>query len=225
MNLLAQATLRSKKIGVLIRGARQASRKTLPECARAVGTTAGIVLSWEEGRRAPSLPELELLAYFLGYPLTDFWSNTLSTGGPAARAGLDANAFLAIRERFIGALLRQDREKAGYSLQKMSELSGISTGRLRSFELGESPIPLPVLEGLMNLLGGSLDTLFDQKGPVGLWMAQQDAVAGFLELPQEIREFVAKQVNRPYLELALKLSGMSSAKLRAVAENILDITY
>ncbi|MFN8403937.1 MAG: hypothetical protein U0V48_10335 [Anaerolineales bacterium] len=32
------------------------------------------------------------------------------------------------------------------------------------------------------------------------------------------------RVNRPYLELAMKLSAMSRDKLRSVAEDILDIT-
>jgi hypothetical protein len=44
-------------------------------------------------------------------------------------------------------------------------------------------------------------------------------------LPLEVRQFVATPVNRPYLELAMKLSSMSRDKLRAVAENLLDITY
>jgi hypothetical protein len=35
----------------------------------------------------------------------------------------------------------------------------------------------------------------------------------------------AAPVNRPYLELAMKLSSMSRDKLRAVAEDLLDITY
>jgi len=46
-----------------------------------------------------------------------------------------------------------------------------------------------------------------------------------LELPLELRQFVAKPVNRPYLELAMKLSNMSRDKLRSVAEDLLDITF
>jgi hypothetical protein len=44
-------------------------------------------------------------------------------------------------------------------------------------------------------------------------------------MPMELREFVSLPVNRPYLELAMKLSGMSRDKLRSVAENLLDITF
>jgi hypothetical protein len=56
-------------------------------------------------------------------------------------------------------------------------------------------------------------------------MLSEEAVQHFLEMPAELREFVALPVNRPYLELAMKLSNMSRDKLRSVAENLLDITY
>jgi hypothetical protein len=39
-----------------------------------------------------------------------------------------------------------------------------------------------------------------------------------------MQEFACKPVNRPYLELAMKLSNMSTEKLRSVAEDLLDIT-
>jgi hypothetical protein len=45
-----------------------------------------------------------------------------------------------------------------------------------------------------------------------------------LDLPPELQAFVSQAVNRPYLELAVKLSSMSSEKLRSVAEGLLDIT-
>jgi hypothetical protein len=55
-------------------------------------------------------------------------------------------------------------------------------------------------------------------------MLSEEAVQQFLEMPTELREFVALPVNRPYLELAMKLSTMSRDKLRSVAEDLLDIT-
>jgi hypothetical protein len=84
---------------------------------------------------------------------------------------------------------------------------------------------MPDLEVLMTLLGGQVESLFDQTGPIGHWMTQQDAMRDFLQLPEEIQAFVCKPVNRPYLELALKLSNMSTDKLRSVAEGLLDITF
>ncbi len=56
-------------------------------------------------------------------------------------------------------------------------------------------------------------------------MVQQKAIQEFLTLPNELQNFVSKPVNRPYLELAKKLSGMSTDKLRSLAEDILEITF
>jgi len=96
---------------------------------------------------------------------------------------------------------------------------------LKAYEMGEKPIPLPELEGLVALLGGQIESMFDQTGSIGKWMTQQKAIQDFLELPPELQNFVSKPVNRPYLELAKKLSDMSTDKLRSVAEDLLDITF
>lgn len=225
MSIQPQAAIRSKKLGVLLRDARLLRRKTLPECAEAVGTTAGILRAWEEGRKSPSLPELEILAHFLSIPVDSFWSDSILSEGALRSESLDIQTLIKIRQRFIGASIRQEREKSGLSLQKVSELSGISTKRLKTLETGQRPFPVPELEGLITILGGTIESLFDQKGPIGTWMVEQKAVESFQQLPVEIQEFVSRPVNRPYLDLAMKLSNISSEKLRSVAENILDITY
>ncbi len=224
MSIQIQVALRSRKLGVLIRDARLVARMTTQECARPIGVTAGIFRAWEEGRRSPSLPELEVLSYALHLPLHRFWSKDATSDDAPPTETLNLPAFIGLRQRLIGALLRQVREKASISPRALSELSGITTARLKAYELGERPIPLPELEGLTALLGGQVETLFDQTGPIGLWMVQQKAVQDFLQLPTDLQNFVCKPINRPYLELAMKLSGMSTDKLRSVAEDILDIT-
>ena len=225
MSIQVQVALRSRKLGVLIRDARLAARKTLSECAQLVGVTSGILRAWEEGRKAPSLPELEVLAYSLHLPLHHFWSKDAMSDDAPLTESMNLPALIGIRQRLVGALLRQQRENASLSLQTLSEQSGLSMARLKAYELGERPIPLPELEGLVALLGGQIEAIFDQTGRIGQWMIQQKAVQDFLQLPPELQNFVSKPVNRPYLELAMKLSGMSTQKLRSVAEDLLDITF
>ena len=225
MSIQAQVALRSKKLGVLIRDARLTAHKTIPECARLVGVTSGILRAWEEGRKAPSLPELEVLAYSLHQPLHRFWSKEAMSDDAPNTGSMNLPALVGIRQRLVGAHLRQQRENASLSPRALSEQSGISTARLKAYELGERPIPMPELEGLMALLGGQVESMFDQTGSIGQWMVQQKAVQDFLQLPPELQKLVSKPVNRPYLELAMKLSGMSTDKLRSVAEDLLDITF
>ena len=224
MSIQTQVIIRSKKLGVLIRDARLLRRKTIPECASSIGMPAGMLLAWEEGRRSPSLPELEILAYALGLPLSQFWSKEARSNEAKTAAELDLQEIVKARQSLVGAQLRQAREEVGVTLRNLSERTGISMPRLKAYELGELPIPLPELEGLMVLLSKPIESLFDQAGPVGKWMAEQRAIADFLKIPRELQDFVTRVSNLPYVELAVKLSGMSSDKLRSVAEGLLEIT-
>ena len=138
---------------------------------------------------------------------------------------LDLPRLLLVRQRMIGALLRQEREKANKSVRDLSHETGIPSSRLKAFELGERPIPVPDLEVLLGALDSRIEGLFDQSGPVGQWMSEQKAIRDFLKLPADLRAFASQPVNIPYLELARKLSTMSTDRLRSVAEDLLDITF
>lgn len=224
MDKKTQITIRSKKLGVLIRDARLAARRKIKECADAIGVKSGVFRAYEEGRKSPSLPELETLVYYLDLPIDHFWSREIKSNAPLPIETLDLPKLLAVRQRKIGALLRQERTNASISIRNLAQETGISGARIKAYELGERPIPLPELEVLASALGGRIETFFDRSGPIGQWMMNEEAIQNFLSLPEELRQFVSMPVNHPYLELAVKLSAMSRDKLRSVAEDLLDIT-
>jgi transcriptional regulator with XRE-family HTH domain len=224
MSLQAQITIRTRKLGVLIRDARMAARKTVPECAKAIGITPATLRAYEEGRKSPSLPDLEVLAYYLDLPIQHFWSREALSDDAARTEPLNLKALSVLRHRIIGTLLKQKRLQASVSLRALSLETSIPQSRLSAYELGEKPIPLAELEAIISILGGRVESFFDQSGPVGKWMNEQQAVQEFLQLPPELRAFVCIPVNRPYLELARNLSMLSTDKLRSVAEGLLDIT-
>lgn len=225
MIIKSQIAIRSKTLGLLIRDARTTARRNVTECALAMGVKPGIFRAYEEGRRAPSLPELEALVYFLDLPIDHFWSKEIRSGKPLPHENLDLPKLLSVRQRKIGALLRQSRMNASISIRSLATETGISGARIKAYELGERPMPLPELEALIKALGGRVESFFDRTGPIGQWLTNEEAIRDFLELPLELRQFVAMPVNRPYLELAMKLSNMSRDKLRSVAEDLLDITF
>lgn len=220
----AQITIRSKKLGLLIRDARTAARRSMKECAQALGVTNGTLKAYEEGRKAPSLPELEALGYYLELPIDHFWSNASISDAPERLEDIDLASLAALRQRMIGALLRQQRLDTSISMKAVAKQVGIPTSRLKAYELGQRPIPLPELEAILTMLDGHIETFFDQGTHIGKWMAQQKAIRQFLDMPDELQSFVCQAINRPYLDLARKLSNMSTDKLRSVAENLLDIT-
>ena len=225
MDTKTQITIRTKKLGVLIRDARLSARRSVQECAEAIGIRKSVFRSFEEGVRPPSLPELEALVFYLDLPLDHFWSKEIKSTGPAPYQHIDLSKLMAVRQRKIGALLRQERMNASISIRNLASTTGIASSRIKAYELGERAIPLPELEVLVSTLGGRIESFFDRSGPIGQWMLSEEAVEHFLDMPMELREFVVTPVNRPYLELAMKLSNLSRDKLRSVAEDLLDITY
>ncbi len=224
MNTPSQITLRTKKLGVLIRDARLSARRSPEECAKAMGVTKGIFRAYEEGRRAPSLPELELLAYYLKLPIEHFWGKASLSGDISGGEAGDLGRLVELRQRMIGAMLRQERTNASLSLKALADETGIPSARLKSYERGERPIPLPELEAVTSALAARIENFFDQNGPAGQWMSDEKSMRLFLQLPKDLQAFVCQPVNRPYLDLARKLSIMSNEQLRSVAEGLLDIT-
>lgn len=224
MAQLKLPNIRSKKLGILIKAARLRSKRSINECATFLGATPGIIRSFEEGFRSPSLPELEYLAFLFDLPIQYFLSGQMAEATePLESFGDKANLNL-IRQRLIGAQLRKLRTEAGISPKSLAEQTGLSASRIRAYELGEQAIPFPILDELIHLLNGNLDSFMSQRGPVGTWMAQKQTLEEFKTLPVELQSFVTQPVNRPYLELAKSLSGLSAEKLRSVAESLLDIT-
>ncbi len=220
----AQITIRGKKLGLLIKDARMTERRSIKECAEAIGVKPGIFRAYEEGRRSPSLPELEALVFFLKIPISQFWGNETLSDVPSSLTSEDIATLIALRHRIVGALIRQERSNANMSIRHLSSETGISQSRLKAYELGERTVSLPELESILSVIGSRIETFFDQSGPVGEWLSAQLAMQKFKDLPKELQEFACQPVNRPYLDLAMKLSSMSRDKLRSVAEGLLDIT-
>lgn len=220
----AQITIREKKLGLLIRDARVAERRSIKECADAIGVKPGIFRAYEEGRRAPSLPELEALVFFLKIPIAQFWGNETLSDAPEPLKYEDITKLIALRQRMIGALIRQERTNANMSIRHLSAETGIPQSRLKAYELGERTVSVPEMESILTVMGSRIENFFDQSGPVGEWMTAQFSMKKFMDLPKEVQDFICQPVNRPYLELAMKLSSMSKDKLRSVAEGLLDIT-
>ncbi len=216
--------IRAKKLGVLIRDARLTAKKSIEECASAIGTSPTRFMEYEFGVQSPSLPEIEILAYYLNVSIEHFWGwDTLSKSSHMPKT-LDAEKLLQIRQRMIGVLIRQARQQAMLSLEDLADKVNIPPQALDEFELGREPVPFPTLEMIAASLGQPMREFQDKSGPIGAWSAQQLAVQSLLEMPSELQSFVIKPINQPYLELAQRLSEMSVEKLRAVAEGLLEIT-
>lgn len=217
--------IRTKTLGVLIRNARLVADRSEEDCAKAMGVSLAEFVAFENGEQAPSLPEIEVLAFYLDTPIDYFLGREEISLDTIERQALDRlENLLALRNRIVGVMLRKARTEAGITLEELARYAEIDEQNLAAYELGAAPVPLPELEVIVVALNVSLRDFRDQSGPVGRWAIQKKAMEDFSQLPLEMQQFISKPINQPYLELAQRLSEMSVDRLRGVAEGLLEIT-
>ncbi len=214
----------SKKMGVLLRTARTQRGESKKTCGEIIGVTSRTINKYEIGEKSPSLPELEVLAYYLDVPLERFWEDMAPDSQDKMEGLKNLAQRLELRNLKIGASLRMFRQNASLSMKDVSERLGLTTYRLKSYEKGSFAVPVAELNALLRLYDKELSDLVVDSGPIADWAYAKKAGEAFVELPKELQEFILKPVNRPYLEIAMKLSQMSVDKMRDVAEGLLDIT-
>lgn len=224
MDIASLYSVRSKKLGVMMRSVRTSHQKSAEECAAAMGVALDDYNSFERGDQSPSLPQLELLAYFLKISLDTFWMNEIPTDKEHKLELSNLSALLNLRNRVVGAMLRKRRIERGFSVSELAEKTGISEEQLTEYENGRTDVPIPVLEGISEALAWTISAFQDDRGPVGTFFVQERSARGFKELSPSLQKFVVQPVNLPYLELAQRLSEMDVTKLRNVAEGLLEIT-
>lgn len=216
--------LRQKKLAVLLYDARRVSGRTIEECAGILGIAPQKFQAYEEGEEAPSLPEIETLAYFFNIPVSHFSGDTLLSANGSQAKHQKLHKVLALRQKIVGALLRKLREEKGMTIEVLGKRTRIPAEDIEKYEAGELAIPLPILEILAGILGRAMIEFQDTHGPVGAWLNERRTLQQVAEMPDELQDFVFRRINRPYLEIAKRLSEIEVDRLRAVAEGLLEIT-
>ncbi len=214
----------SKKMGILLKTARTQKGESKKTCGEIICTTSRTISKYEAGEKSPSLPELEVLAFYLDVPLDRFWEDISPAGPDKMEALKNLEQRMELRNLKIGASLRKFRQETKLSMKDVSEKIGLTTYRLKSYEKGKFAVPVAELNALLRLYDRELSELVIDTGPIADWAHEKKAGAAFVELPKDLQEFVLKPINRPYLEIAQKLSQMSVDRMRDVAEGLLDIT-
>lgn len=215
--------LRSKKLGILITDARLSSRRTKKECANYLGVTQSEFDKFELGEKTPSLPQLELLAFYLDVPIEHFWGSKTISESPEQH--INRKSLIKLRQKVVGITIRQLRTEANITIDELAEHLELSANDLKDFELGEKPIPVPVLDAILTSLKANISNVTDHQGQLEKWYLKQKVEKGFDAIPVNIQEFMVKPVNEPYIELAKRLSELPVTKLRSIAEDLLEITY
>jgi transcriptional regulator with XRE-family HTH domain len=218
--------IRRKIIGVLLQGARMRAGRTKKECADAIGVSVATFTQFEEGRKDISLPQLELLAYALKVPVSTFFKDKEQDKLVSEEPELPGDQVMQLRQRIIGVLLRQARAQAGKTQKDVAEALGISPRRITQYEYGHRAVPIAELQQMADFLRLPITYFLDEGvGRVGQREQLQSQFERFSELPDDVREFVSRYTNLPYLRVAVRIADMDADRIRGIAEGLLDITY
>ena len=219
-HIAEQYRIRGRMLGVLIRDARKSVRRSVEVCARVLDISVDEFTAWEEGSVIPSLPQLELLAYYLDIPVQHFWSPTTREQADSGDISTQSD-FIAVRQRMIGANLCRVRELAGFSLQHLGEVCEVSPQRIRSYEMGIVPIPVSHLVAFAEALDCNMDVFLEQASYVGKTVDNRHLREQLSKIDADLVEFMLDPDNQPYLAFAAELRQYSPDQLAYVAEQFL----
>jgi len=215
--------IRAKMIGVLLRDARLKAGRSLDDCARLLHVGADQVERWEYGDDVPSLPQLELLAFYLDVPVSHFWGvDTLEATSEDYVSVQDE--YLSLRTRMIGALLRIAREDAGITLEALAEQTAVPIEQITGYEAGDEPVPMHELTVISNVLKKNVSYFLESGSHLGDWLSMREEWKHFTNLPVEVRKFVANPLNLGFIEIAIMFSQMPADKLRNIGASVLNIS-
>lgn len=215
--------IRAKMVGVLLRDARLSAARTIEDCARLLQVAPEEVEAWEFGHQVPTLPQLELLAYYLDVPVSHFWSTETLKVSRAGKEHIQPD-YVLLRNRMIGALLRQAREEAEITLDDLSDACGIPAASIAAYELGEAAPPMHELSVLASGVKQNIDYFLESTSQIGELLVMREKWKHFADLPEDVREFASDPTNIGFIHIALMLSQMPTDRLRQVGASILDIT-
>jgi transcriptional regulator with XRE-family HTH domain len=221
----AGLTSRAEQIGKRLNHLRTSKRLRISEVAEVLNVTPNRIKLYENGTQIPSLPELEVLANQLNTPISSLLSYDEQPDEIAAMNATQAKKFMQLRQRIIATCLKKSLDEAAIPRAEIANALGIKPKELTSYLNGKKPIPLVLLETLCRIATVALQSLFGTHGLVGEQLSQAERIAGYKQLPDELQDFIAQPINRPYVDLANRLSNLPADKLRGIAEGLLDITF
>ncbi len=217
---------RIQNLGRILAIQREISGKSAEEIAGYLGISSDDLMKFESGEVSPSLPQLESLAKLFNIPL----GLLLSKDSDQTSQEIAAEKFpsvIALRNRIIAVMIKRARLDQNRPLEEIAESAEIGTAILEEYESGKVSIPLPHLEEICGALGLTLPALESAPAQTAAPAAEPPSqpAQGMPQLPPDLYAFVMNTSNLPYIQLAKRLSEMDAAKLRDIAEGLLEITY
>jgi len=219
-------SIKAKKFGVRLSSYRKSKGISLDSLSRWTGISQDEIEKIESGESTLSLPEIEVIALKMGLSTADLVSGEIIPERDAETELALNGQFISLRDRMIALLLHKARSEQNKSLEEIAEKVGISTSELNDYESGAISIPWPVLDFLCSVYELTVSSLLSTPGKTEKDDVQNGgSQAMSASNVDEMSKFINNPANKPYLDLAKRLSELDAGKLRNIAEGLLEITY
>lgn len=213
----------SYEVAQRIKHIRKSKRLKTKDCAKVLGFSKETYQSVENGSRSLTLPELELLAFYLGVlPSALFQNeNIFETYPPLLKKDIRPH-YLTLRRKMIGTLISSIFENNTCSISELQQATQIPEEKLQAYLNGESPIPLDDLLKISDILEIPHKSLYE---PV--WLTDSSLEKPWLEHDWGA-EFSKENVSEPtnddeiYKPLLQALKHLSISDQAHIAKTILE---
>lgn len=152
-----------EKIIEQIKQVRTRKQQSIHNCAMILDISKVNYLKFENGEKPLSLPEIELLATYLGIPLQNLFDE-----GPVKDDSLIIlkdevqPLYRNLRQKMIRAKMNAEKAKKGLSIEDLHQETGIPLESLKFYENGDLPIPIHHLIKISKVLSLPMDAFFNQ---------------------------------------------------------------
>ena len=209
--------LRGRILGVLIRRGRLEAQRSAEDCAAFLQVDAQLVDAWELGASVPGLPQLESLTrYLVGAAAGD-------SAEEAAVNYSDLGEYYLLRQRMIGAKLKQARQMQEVEVEDLGRRSGLDIDLIKSYEFGEVMIPMNHLCVLAQAVRQDLSYFLHSASVRRGQLPPKSAGAEEAPADTELVRFAADDKNQAFIRLAMAFRQIDREDLQSIAEALYNI--
>ncbi len=154
-------TANVETIGQRLKNLRTLMKRSLRDCATILSLSVEEYMHCESGEQQFTMPQIELLAFFLGVSTKTILYETRLTKLPSAYlADERRDKFLQLRNKLIASQIADFREKEKITRKELHEKTQIPLERLINYENGLIEIPIIDLINITQHLNRTIEDLF-----------------------------------------------------------------
>jgi len=212
-----------EKIIEQIKQVRTRKQQSIHNCAMILDISKVNYLKFENGEKPLSLPEIELLATYLGIPLQNLFDE-----GPVKDDSLIIlqdevqPQYRNLRQKMIRAKMNAEKANKGLSLEDLHQETGIPLESLKFYENGDLPIPIHHLIKISKVLSLPMDAFFNQEIMAESRASQQKSQPNWQQEYPESDDEKRISAGEAHSPLEIAISMLPIEDQAAMAKSLLE---